>query len=422
MRRRPSAKGSMPFILSQFLDACRWIGALLVLSVHATNIFVNLADIMSAPHSPAVYGWWFVVSWELGHQAVIGFFVMSGFLVGGAVIAQVKKRKDFLQEYLIHRFARIYMVTAPAIALTLVLDNFGRTVFAGSGAYDITLPPDHLSITTLLGNLANLQGIWTSYIGTNGPLWSLACEFWYYITFPLLLLPFARNYSPALRFGGFALGVAFMIALSIPSSFFLSGYSLWVIGALGTLAPRPLIRSRWAALAMYIVAVIPIRLLVRGPLLAQHLWLLQAADTFTTILFVNLIVTLRYGPLDGWNFLKPTLHRTLADFSFSLYCIHVPFLLFLCAASEQVFGRDWTKALATPQHWIVMAAAMSATIVAAYGFSRFTEARTLAARRLLRNALQRFGEGETAAPATSPVQLSDDLAGANAPAQPERVS
>ena len=239
MRRRPSAKGSMPFILSQFLDACRWIGALLVLSVHATNIFVNLADIMSAPHSPAVYGWWFVVSWELGHQAVIGFFVMSGFLVGGAVIAQVKKRKDFLQEYLIHRFARIYMVTAPAIALTLVLDNFGRTVFAGSGAYDITLPPDHLSITTLLGNLANLQGIWTSYIGTNGPLWSLACEFWYYITFPLLLLPFARNYSPALRFGGFALGVAFMIALSIPGGFFLSGYSLWVIGSLATLARSP---------------------------------------------------------------------------------------------------------------------------------------------------------------------------------------
>ncbi len=178
MRRRPSAKGSMPFILSQFLDACRWIGALLVLSVHATNIFVNLADIMSAAHSPAVYGWWFVVSWELGHQAVIGFFVMSGFLVGGAVIAQVKKRKDFLQEYLIHRFARIYMVTAPAIALTFLLDTTGRTVFAGSGAYKSSLFPGHLSFGVAFGNLVNLQGIWTTYFGTNGPLWSLACEFW----------------------------------------------------------------------------------------------------------------------------------------------------------------------------------------------------------------------------------------------------
>lgn len=422
MRRRPSAKGSMPFILSQFLDACRWIGALLVLSVHATNIFVNLADIMSAPHSPGVYAWWFVVSWELGHQAVIGFFVMSGFLVGGAVIAQVKKRKDFLQEYLIHRFARIYMVTAPAIALTLVLDTTGRTIFAGSGAYESSLFPGHLSYGVAFGNLVNLQGIWTTYFGTNGPLWSLACEFWYYITLPLLLLPFARNYSPALRFGGFALGVALMIVLSIPSSFFLPGYSLWIIGALATLVKRPLIRSRWAALAVYAAAVIPIRLLVRGQMIAEHYWMLQAVDTFTTLLFVNLMITLRYGPLDGWNFLKPTLHRTLADFSFSLYCIHVPFLLFLCAASEQVFGRDWTKALATPQHWVVMATAMIAAIVLAYGFSRFTEAKTLAARRILRNALQRFGEREMAAPATSPAQLSDDLAGANAPARPERVS
>ena len=422
MRRRPSAKGSMPFILSQFLDACRWIGALLVLSVHATNIFVNLADIMSAPHSPPVYAWWFVVSWELGHQAVIGFFVMSGFLVGGAVIAQVKKRKDFLQEYLIHRFARIYMVTGPAIALTFLLDSAGRANFTDAAAYQSALSPGHLSFDVFLGNIANLQGIWTTWFGTNGPLWSLACEFWYYITFPLLLLPLARNYSLTFRLCGFALGGTLLIALSIPGGFFLPGYSLWVIGSLATLARRPLIRSRWLALAIYAAAVVPIRLLVRGPLLAEHPWLLQAADTFTTILFVNLIVTLRYGPLDGWNFLKPTLHRTLADFSFSLYCIHVPFLLFICAASEQVFGHDWTKALATPRHWVVMAAAMIAAIVAAYGFSRFTEGRTLAARRILRNALQRFGERKTAAPATSPVQLSDDLAGANAPARPERVS
>jgi peptidoglycan/LPS O-acetylase OafA/YrhL len=412
----------MPFLLSQFLDACRWIGALLVLSVHATNIFVNLGDIMSAPHAAQVYAWWFVVSWELGHQAVIGFFVMSGFLVGGAIIAQIKKQKDFLQEYLIHRFARIYMVTAPAIALTFLLDSTGRTVFASSTAYEASLTPGHLSLEALAGNLVNLQGIWTTYFGTDGPLWSLACEFWYYITFPLLLLPFARNYSPALRFGGFALGVALLIALSIPSSFFLPGYSLWVIGSLATLIPRPLIRSRWVALAIYAAAVIPIRLLVRGPLLAEYPWALQAADTLTTLLFVNLIVTLRFGPLDGWSLLKSSLHRALADFSFSLYCIHVPFLLFLCAASEQILGRGWTKALATPQHWSVMAGAMAAALILAYAFSRLTEAKTLAARRILRNALQRFGEGVAEPTAATAVGVSDDLAKVNARPNSERVS
>jgi peptidoglycan/LPS O-acetylase OafA/YrhL len=413
----------MPFLLSQFLDACRWIGALLVLSVHATNIFVNLADIMSAPHSAPVYAWWFVVSWELGHQAVIGFFVMSGFLVGGAVIAQIRKRKDFLQEYLIHRFARIYMVTVPAIALTFLLDSTGRTLFAGAGAYEASLFTGQLSLGTLAGNLANLQGIWTSYFGTNGPLWSLACEFWYYVTFPLLLLPLARNYPPAFRIGGFAIGVALMIVLSIPTSFFLSGYSLWVIGALATLAPRPLIRSRWLALAIYAAAVIPIRLLVRGPLLAAHPWLLQAADTLTTLLFVNLLVTLRFGPIEGWDFLRSNLHRIFADFSFSLYCLHVPFLLFLCAASETIFGSHWMTALATPQHWIVMTAAMAASLFVAYLFSRFTEAKTLAARGVLRNAMQRLKQGMAApAPAPTPAMVREDVASADRDVQTERVS
>ncbi len=38
----------MPIILSQMLEAYRWIGALLVLSAHSTNLFVSLHDIMTA--------------------------------------------------------------------------------------------------------------------------------------------------------------------------------------------------------------------------------------------------------------------------------------------------------------------------------------------------------------------------------------
>ncbi len=64
----------MPIILSQMLEAYRWIGALLVLSAHSTNLFVSLHDIMTAPHAAPVYVWWFAASFELGHQAVLGFF------------------------------------------------------------------------------------------------------------------------------------------------------------------------------------------------------------------------------------------------------------------------------------------------------------------------------------------------------------
>lgn len=388
----------MPFILSQLIEACRWVGALLVLAVHTTNMFVNLADIMSAPHAAPVYAWWFFVSFELGHQAVLGFFVMSGYLVGGAVLAHIRKRQDFLREYLIHRISRIYLVVAPAVFLTLAFDALGRRLFASTGVYDWPIFKDHFAATPFFASLVNLQGIAFDYFGTNGPLWSLACEFWYYVTFPLLLMPLARNYSPLMRFGGFALGFALVIALSIPPSWFKFGYILWAMGAFATLAPRPVIRSRWISLAIYAVVVVLIRLLVRGPNLAAHPWLMDAADLVGSALFVNVMLAFRFGPHEGFDLFRPKIHKTLADFSFSLYSIHMPMLIFARAAAEYFFGRDWPTQLATPMHFAAATTVMTATIGAAYVFSRFTEAKTGATRRALRRLLDRVAP-VTAAPA-----------------------
>ena len=147
----------MPIILSQMLEAYRWIGALLVLSAHSTNLFVSLHDIMTAPHAAPVYVWWFAASFELGHQAVLGFFVMSGYLVGGSVLASIRKGKDFLREYAIHRFARIYVVTVPALILTFIVDSFGRKFLPNADFYDLPLFAGHYSASVFIGNVLNFQ-------------------------------------------------------------------------------------------------------------------------------------------------------------------------------------------------------------------------------------------------------------------------
>ena len=382
----------MPFLLSQVIDACRLVGSLLVLAVHATNMFASIADIMKAPHAPPVYAWWFVVSFELGHQAVVGFFVMSGYLVGGAVLAGIKKRKDFLREYFVHRFARIYIVLVPALGATFLLDTLGRALFSETGVYDWPVFQGHFTAALLPANLLNLQGILADFYGTNGPLWSLACEFWYYITFPLLLLPFAGTYPRLLRLSGFALGLSLCVIFAqAVGSWFRFGYLLWAMGAFATLAPRPLMRSRRLALGLYAAVVIPIRLLVRGPLLAAYPWLQDAADLTTAAFFVNFMVTLRFASQDGWALFRPKLHKELADFSFSLYSVHMPALILARAATAQVMGADWPLQLATPLHWSVMFVVMAVVVAFGYAFSRFTEAHTGAARRVLRETLARFG-------------------------------
>ncbi|MBI5011587.1 MAG: acyltransferase, partial [Methylocystis sp.] len=360
------------------------------------------------------YVWWFYSAFELGHQAVLAFFVMSGYLVGGAVLAHMRKNQAFLREYFIHRVSRIYLVVGPAVALTLVLDSLGRQLFASSGVYEWPLFKGHFSAVLFLASFLNLQGIAFDYFGTNGPLWSLACEFWYYVTFPLLLLPFARNYPLALRFLGFALGAALFLALSTPPSWFKFGYILWAGGEFATLIPRPIIRSRWAALLLYAVVVVIIRLVVRGHLLEAHPWLADAGDLLASGLFINVLLAFRYGPSEGFSLLRPKFHKTLADFSFSLYSIHMPILIFARAAVGGTLGNDWATQLATPQNYAVAFSVMGVAIVAGYFFSRVTEAKTGAARRKLRALLDRWAP-EPAAPAPQPVPAQQ-----SAPAQPPR--
>ncbi|NUJ78812.1 acyltransferase [Methylocystis sp. FS] len=404
----------MPFILSQFIEASRWLGALVVLAVHTSNLFINNADIMSAPHAPLAYVWWFYAAFELGHQAVLAFFVMSGYLVGGAVLAHLRKNQDFLREYFIHRVSRIYLVVGPAVVLTLVLDSLGGWLFASSGVYGWPLFKGHFSALLFLTSFLNLQGIGFDYFGTNGPLWSLACEFWYYVTFPLLLLPFARNYPLALRLLGFALGAALFAAISTPPSWFKFGYILWAGGAFATLIPRPIISSRWAALLLYAAVVVIIRLVVRGHLVEEHPWAADAADLLGSALFVIVLIAFRYGPSEGFSLLRFKFHKTLADFSFSLYSIHMPILIFARAAVGGTLGNDWATQLATPQNYAVAFSVMGVAIVAGYFFSRVTEAKTGAARRKLRAFVDRWAPAP-AAPAAQPVPEQQPVA-----AQPPR--
>jgi peptidoglycan/LPS O-acetylase OafA/YrhL len=380
----------MPFLLSQLIEAARWLGALIVLTGHAANIFVNQADIMSAPHAFPAYIWWFFSGAGFGHQAVVGFFVLSGWLVGGAVLAKIGKSRDFPRDYFVHRVSRIYVVLAPALLLTAVLDAIGGAFFADSGVYDWPVFQGHFKASLFLANLANLQNIYFGYFGVNGPLWSLACEFWYYVMFALLMTPMARYLPPAQRYGAFALGAAGTVALAAPESFFSLGFAIWAMGAFATRASRPLIRSRWLSLAIYAAAVVLVRLVVRGPLLDAHPMIGQAADLASAALFVNLLLAFRDGPQTGFAALRWRAHAPLASFSFSTYAIHMPIVILARAGAGHFLGRDWATQLATPAHYALTIAIVFATAICSYGFSRLTEARTGDARRALRRLVDRL--------------------------------
>lgn len=151
---------------SIFLDLVRFAAACVVFLSHVTYRELN-----------AVFPW---VRW--GHEAVVVFFVMSGFVI--AYVAST--RENTPARYAAARLGRLYSVVLPALLLTALLDGAGRSMdselYAG-------IPGDQV-ILRLLVNLVFLQESWNLTVMplSNGPFWSLGYEFWYYAIFGAWIL------------------------------------------------------------------------------------------------------------------------------------------------------------------------------------------------------------------------------------------
>ena len=61
---------------------------------------------------------------HLGNDAVMVFFVLSGFVI--AYVANSKEKT--IESYFISRFARLYSVVLPALILTIIFDYFGSRI------------------------------------------------------------------------------------------------------------------------------------------------------------------------------------------------------------------------------------------------------------------------------------------------------
>ena len=146
---------------SIFLDAIRFGAACIVFLSHLTSRDFN-----------HVFPWI-----NLGHEAVVVFFVMSGFVI--AYVA--KTRENSCEQYVAARLGRLYSVVVPSILFTAIIDTVGRHI---DSSWYHTIPNDHL-ILRLAINFFFMQQVWNFTVIplSNGPFWSLSFEFWYYVIF-----------------------------------------------------------------------------------------------------------------------------------------------------------------------------------------------------------------------------------------------
>ena len=179
---------------SDFLNWSRWVAAWLVVAEHARSlIFLDYGELQS----PGVWAKGFYFLTGFGHEAVMVFFVISGYLVGGKVWSLYREGRFGWRRYLADRLSRLYAVLFVALLLGAAMDWTGYLFFNKYGLYNQgyegsiavlgAAPIERMGWRDFLVNAFFLQTIVGPTFGSNGPLWSLAYEWWYYVLFPLAL-------------------------------------------------------------------------------------------------------------------------------------------------------------------------------------------------------------------------------------------
>lgn len=148
------------------LDLLRFAAAAAVAVGHIRAATFGAYGVLSIEDkSPAAAAFYFLT--RLGGEAVIVFFVLSGYLIGGRYFTKIAQGKFNALDYGIDRAVRIGLPLIPALVLTACINSF--------------LGGDIQPLAFLV-NVLSLQGVVTGCCyGGNAPLWSLPYEVWLYV-------------------------------------------------------------------------------------------------------------------------------------------------------------------------------------------------------------------------------------------------
>lgn len=359
--------------LSSVLDFARWASAAMVVLSHVRPLlFVDHGSLTSP--SAGLTLLYFLTGF--GREAVVVFFVISGLLVGGTALDRLQRGGGFaLRAYLVARFVRIYSVYLPALLLGALCDHVGRTWFDGSGLYtrapsmgiESLAAPMVSDLIVALGNLLMLQGIAVPTFGSNGPLWSLSYEWWYYVAAAAALTGLSGRHrvAAAVALGG-------VLVLMSPTMRALG--LLWLLGCgvvparrAGWPVPRPAV-----ALAVFVLVLAALRVLaIRHDFGYSTPWLGIAKSLLLGIATAAVFLACRGDrALPGG-----ALHRHLADFSFTLYLVHFPLMLLIAAMAHDRLGITYRRQPdAAGLAW--MATLVALLYAAAWLLARLTERHT----------------------------------------------
>lgn len=301
------------------LDGIRGLTALYVLIHHARLALTQSYHNGLSSH-PEKYTWYdklmvYAFSpFKFGHEAVIIFFVLSGFVIH---LKQSDKAYNFenfkVLAYLKKRLIRIYPTLIVSFILCIILDYL-LFYFTRISFQDIF---SKYSYSSFFFNLFLIPegAIW----GYNFPVWSLKHEWFFYILYPFLLWLLSKNYLlPLLVIATFY--ISYILGFSIP--YIGSAAYTLMVWSLGCILASLYKRNK---LIKYVTCLLLLSLIY--PFINKSDQYYPLSD-----LVFGLIVM---GALSAVISCKQRLINSiltkfawLGTFSYSIYLLHSPFLNF----------------------------------------------------------------------------------------------
>jgi peptidoglycan/LPS O-acetylase OafA/YrhL len=316
-----------------------WIGVAAHWSAHKFDL--SLASIVSYSTIPFAFG-------SIGVPIL---FVVSGYVIhrrAAQKLARGQAPALSSRAFFRRRFIRIYPTFVAAIFVTWLCD-------AATGLFVNHPRLGDASFTALVYNLLALQGVFSRFYGSNGPLWSLGIEIQFYLVYPIALQLRQRLDAEKMLLASFLLSLfGYLIFERNGVTAFPQYYVCWWIGAY--LADR---EAQAGGNLSFLLATIAI---VAGAALNSFkyiyigflFWSLGTAP----ILYCLIRSGIRRGEILS-TALKP-----IGDFSYSIYAVHMP----LVVLASAVFFRGAHQANI---FWSF--SVMVAVLLIAYVFYLFAE-------------------------------------------------
>ncbi|MEV5033691.1 acyltransferase [Sphingobium sp. LMC3-1-1.1] len=325
----------MPKGFSSYLDGFRFIAAVIVLVYHAMRPEMGYSGV-GIPYGP---------------DAVMAFFVLSGFVIAFVAGTKEASPADFISS----RLSRLWTVLLPAVFIVPIIDFIGMT--ATSAPYSFSSVPmgfSHPLFRMLLS--ATFTGeawFWSYSLLSDGPIWSLHFEFFYYLLFTIYL--FSAGYWRWTFIGITVLLFGPKMLLVMPV--WIGGvllyrlrhflpHSLWLGAALMVVGADAIIVGHWIGLDRFWPDF-----LHSSPLGRSIALKLKFAANFPWMNYVGICVVVHlagaymvFGQAQAVPSILRRALRGLANGSFAIYLFHYP-LQFMIAARLWYMQSDVDRLL-----------------------------------------------------------------------------